>query len=175
MIAAEYAGEHPERIAALGLFAPAGFLCTIGLIVRAFAFAPLCERLPIAVPRWLVRRTLELSTYDPSALDDAVHERAYRLAADPLVRRAFARVYCSARATLLHQRELLARFARYTGPTLVCWGRNDRFLPVAGVGCAQRTYPQAAVMVLERCGHLPQVEEPTRVASGLRAIYPATA
>jgi pimeloyl-ACP methyl ester carboxylesterase len=174
MIAAEYAGEHPERVAALGLMAPAGFLCTVGLIVRAFAFAPLCEQLPIAAPRWLVQRTLELSTYDPHALSDEVHERAYLLAADPLVRRAFARVYCSARATLLHQRDLLARFARYTGPTLVCWGRNDRFLPVAGADCARRTYPLATVMVLDHCGHLPQVEEPARVAAGLRAIYRAT-
>jgi pimeloyl-ACP methyl ester carboxylesterase len=171
MIAAEYAGEHPERVAALGLMAPAGFLCTVGLIVRAFAFAPLSEQLPIAAPRWLVRRTLELSTYDPRALSEEVHERAYQLAADPLVRRAFARVYCSARATLLHQRDLLAHFARYTGPTLVCWGRNDRFLPVAGAEWARQTYPQATVMVLDHCGHLPQVEEPAEVAAGLRAIY----
>jgi pimeloyl-ACP methyl ester carboxylesterase len=175
MIAAEYAGEQPERVAALGLMAPAGFLCTIGLIFRAFAFAPFCEHVPIAAPHWLVRHTLELSTYDPRALGEETHERAYLLAADPLVRRAFARVYCSARDGLLHQNELLARFARYTGPALVCWGRNDRFLPVAGVECARRTYPQATVMVLDHCGHLPQVEEPARVAAGLRAIYRTTA
>jgi pimeloyl-ACP methyl ester carboxylesterase len=171
MIAAEYAGERPERVAALGLMAPAGFLFTIGLFFRAFAFAPFCEHVPIAAPRWLVRHTLELSTYDPRALSEEAHERAYVLAADPLVLRAFARVYASARETLLHQSELLARFARYGGPTLVCWGRNDRFLPVAGVESARRTYPQATVMVLDHCGHLPQVEEPAEVAAGLRAIY----
>ncbi len=174
MIAADYAGAYPERVAALGLIAPAGFLPTLGLVVRAFALAPLVERIALPAPGWMIRRTLDRAVYDPSQLSHDVRERTYALAQDPLVRRAFGRVYGSARTALWTAPALQRRFARYTGPTLLCWGRHDHYLPIGGLERARRTYPNATVIVIERCGHLPQVEEPATVAGGLRAIYPST-
>lgn len=174
LIAASYAAEHPERVTVLALIAPAGFLRTPGVVTRVFALAPLLERLRLRTPRWIVRRTIRAATHDPTVITEDVVERAYVLTQDPLVRRAFGRVYAGARREVLDMRGLHARFARYAGPALLFWGRHDRYLPVAGLERARRVYPQAAVTELERCGHLPQVEEPHTISEALRAAYPAS-
>jgi abhydrolase domain-containing protein 6 len=175
LIAASYAAEQPERVSVLGLIAPAGFLRTPGVVTRVFALAPLLERLRVRTPRWIVRRTLRAAAFDRSAFTEDVYERAYVLSQDPHVRRAFGRVYAGARREVLDMRSLHARFAQYRGPVLLFWGRHDRYLPFAGLDRARRVYPQASVTALERCGHLPQVEQPLVVADVVRAAYaPAT-
>jgi abhydrolase domain-containing protein 6 len=173
LIAASYAAEHRERVAVLALIAPAGFLRTPGVVTRVFALAPLLERLRLRTPRWIVRRTIRAAALDPAAISADVYERAYVLTQDPHVRRAFGRVYAGARREVLDMPGLHARFARYPGPVLLFWGRHDRYLPYAGLERARRVYPQALATTLERCGHLPQVEEPRTVAEVLRSAYPA--
>jgi pimeloyl-ACP methyl ester carboxylesterase len=172
LISASYAGDHPRRVALLGLLAPAGFLRTPGLVVRMFALAPLMESLRLRTPRWLVRRTIRLATFDAAVVPNDIHERAYALAQDRHVRRAFGRVYAGARREVLNMRGLHARFARYAGPALLIWGRHDNYLPVVGLARARRVYPQARVALFERCGHLPQVEKPHAVAELLLEAYP---
>jgi pimeloyl-ACP methyl ester carboxylesterase len=50
--------------------------------------------------------------------------------------------------------------------TLVVWGADDR-LPGSSVKSARRlqgSLPSAELVVIERAGHLPQVEQPERFA-----------
>jgi 4,5:9,10-diseco-3-hydroxy-5,9,17-trioxoandrosta-1(10),2-diene-4-oate hydrolase len=42
--------------------------------------------------------------------------------------------------------------------TLIVWGRQDRFLPVAHAQIFQERIPHAAVKIFEDCGHAPQIE-----------------
>ncbi len=43
-------------------------------------------------------------------------------------------------------------------PTLVVWGRDDRFVPFTHAEILRRTLPKVEVQIWERCGHAPQVE-----------------
>jgi pimeloyl-ACP methyl ester carboxylesterase len=43
-------------------------------------------------------------------------------------------------------------------PTLVVWGRDDRFVPFTHAEILRRTLPKVEVRIWERCGHAPQVE-----------------
>lgn len=43
-------------------------------------------------------------------------------------------------------------------PTLIAWGRQDRYVPVEYAARWKRLVPQSEVVVLEECGHVPQVE-----------------
>jgi pimeloyl-ACP methyl ester carboxylesterase len=59
----------------------------------------------------------------------------------------------------------LARFLpRVTNPALIVWGREDRIVPVVCGEQYRRLLPNARLAVLERCGHLPPLEQPDAFA-----------
>jgi pimeloyl-ACP methyl ester carboxylesterase len=59
----------------------------------------------------------------------------------------------------------LARFLpRVTNSTLIVWGREDRIVPVACGEQYRSLLPHATLTVLERCGHLPPIEQPDAFA-----------
>jgi len=175
MIAADLAATMPERIDRLALIDPAGFLRAPRLFVKLVA-SPLASGLfSIRPSRRFVKRTLDQSVFDPTANDAALHARAYELASDPGVRRAFARVYSGAMQELLDVQALHARFARFEKPTQIIWGRDDRFVPIKGVEQARRTYPHADVRILARAGHCPMIEHPQQVARVLLSFLESPA
>jgi pimeloyl-ACP methyl ester carboxylesterase len=47
-------------------------------------------------------------------------------------------------------------------PTLIMWGQNDRYLPVAQAKVAQRLIADSLLCVFPYCGHAPQREEAER-------------
>ena len=49
---------------------------------------------------------------------------------------------------------------RVTQPVLVVWGREDRLVPLRRSERLLRRLPHARLHVLERCGHLPMLEQP---------------
>ncbi len=173
-VAADFAATSGERITHLALIAPAGFTRVprhVAASVLALALGPwFVRRTP---SRGFVRRMVERAVFDRAAIDASVLDRAYALAGDDGVRRAFAGVYAASTDLFTGRRALHARFARYTGPVLCAWGRHDRYIPVRALAAVRRVYPQATVLVLERSAHLPAVEEPRALASALDAFLRA--
>ncbi|HSV50919.1 MAG TPA: alpha/beta fold hydrolase [Burkholderiaceae bacterium] len=47
-------------------------------------------------------------------------------------------------------------------PTLVLWGRDDRFVPAAHAEVLQQKLPNVEVQIWDHCGHAPQVEHSKR-------------
>jgi pimeloyl-ACP methyl ester carboxylesterase len=48
-------------------------------------------------------------------------------------------------------------------PTLIVWGRNDRVVPVpAALSYKKRIGDNAELVIFDHCGHVPQIERPTR-------------
>jgi 4,5:9,10-diseco-3-hydroxy-5,9,17-trioxoandrosta-1(10),2-diene-4-oate hydrolase len=45
-------------------------------------------------------------------------------------------------------------------PTLLVWGRQDRIIPVNACQLYQRAIKGAQTRVLDRCGHMPEMEKP---------------
>ena len=166
-IAATYAAAHPDRVAGLALIAPAGFLRA-----ARFMYALLGSHLA----RWIfmrrpgrrfIDRTLDRSVVEPAAISPAIRDAAFALAQDAAVRRAFARVYTGAIQDFRDAAAVHARLRRWSGPTLLVWGRSDRFIPIAALAIARGVYPAARTLVCEQSGHLPMVEEPRIVAAAL--------
>jgi pimeloyl-ACP methyl ester carboxylesterase len=50
-------------------------------------------------------------------------------------------------------------------PTLVLWGREDTWIPVAHARRFTDAIPGATAVVLSACGHTPQEETPAEVAA----------
>ncbi|MFL6138606.1 MAG: alpha/beta fold hydrolase [Frankiaceae bacterium] len=54
--------------------------------------------------------------------------------------------------------------ASVRAPTLLVWGRQDRLVHPSVGERAARTFPAARLLVLDRCGHVAQIEDPVAVA-----------
>jgi pimeloyl-ACP methyl ester carboxylesterase len=64
-------------------------------------------------------------------------------------------------------RKLGGRLDRITARTLVIWGADDRLFPPAYAEAWQKGIRGARLVTLDRCGHLPPVEQPERFAQAV--------
>jgi len=67
-------------------------------------------------------------------------------------------------------RKLTSRLGRIGAPTLVVWGSDDRLLPLPYGQAYADGIPGARLVVIDRCGHLPPIEQPERFADVVLAF-----
>jgi pimeloyl-ACP methyl ester carboxylesterase len=60
----------------------------------------------------------------------------------------------------MHDPRLPSLLARLNTPTRIVWGRQDRLVPLECGQLYQKAIPGAELVVVENCGHLPEVEKP---------------
>lgn len=56
------------------------------------------------------------------------------------------------------------QIARVRAPTLILWGRNDAWIPLAQAARFEAAIPGSRTVVIDSCGHMPQEERPSEVA-----------
>jgi len=155
-IAIELAITYPRWTRALVLAAPAGgFTAPLRAIGPALGAAAAPRLLRLTLPR-----TLDRCFYDRSSSACAMRRRllADRLAHPdfPDFARAVARSLAGALAA---GRQPLRRL---TQPTLLVWGRNDRLVALSHSRRIMREVRHARLVVFDRCGHLPMLEQAER-------------
>ncbi len=168
-IAARFAVTHPERLTGLILVDAGGQPPTgprdIPLAFR-IAETPVIRDLVAGItPRWLVANGLSGAVSIKSVMTDAAIDRYWELLRYPGNRTAtlqrFAQGYGSVAA---------AELKRVTVPTLILWGREDRFIPVTSAAWYGRNLPNARTVIYDGVGHLPMEETPDRSAADVRAF-----
>lgn len=106
------------------------------------------------------RKLLGGLVWDPNLVTADVVERAARLRknwgkARPLW------------STLTHieswERDYAPRLNAVAAPTLIIWGSDDRFVPVAAGQALHRVVPGSRLSILAQAGHLPMWERPDNV------------
>lgn len=68
-------------------------------------------------------------------------------------------------------RSFAAQAGRVKVPTLVVWGTRDRLVDVRLARRAAAAYPDAQLLVLAGCGHVPQMEQPEATARAMLAVW----
>lgn len=170
-VAAAYAGTLPAGLRSLTLIDPGGFARSVRLFVRLLGGRISSTFFPNVRPsQRFVRWLYDYAVWDPAVIDEQMHAEMYERSQDVAMTRAFARVYRDAWDSFTHLPEVLERFGRWKGPTLVLWGREDRYVPIATLAAVRATYPNAKVAVFERCGHCPNLEYPFEVAQLIAAL-----
>jgi pimeloyl-ACP methyl ester carboxylesterase len=170
-IAAEIALAYPTWTRALVLVAPAGGfgagLRAVRWVIGAGARPGVLRlALPWALERCMSDRSLPACGERRRLLQERLTSADY-----PDFARAVTRSLVGAIAA---GRQPLRQLAQ---PTLLVWGRADRLVAFSGSRRLLREVPHARLAVLERCGHLPMLEQPEpfnrAVADFLRAVEAA--
>src|SRR5262249_14827859 len=128
--------------------------------IRPALLAPLLERNAL----WLLDRALSNKNHRSARfVEQAVTRPDARFVRD------LARVMASVTHDLT-RRHLLDDVEPITQPTLVIWGGRDRLLPMKPVPRWVRKLPAGELEVLERCGHMPMIEDPEAVVRRMMAF-----
>jgi pimeloyl-ACP methyl ester carboxylesterase len=159
---------EPDRVAALGLLCPAvawirrGFHPIVRLLRPEFGF------LPHSIRRSLVASQFRSIFHNRDAVDPAIgdlmvdeFQRIYHSAGARYAFLASARnIYLEAP----HGRHgFYPRLSELRAPTLFIWGSHDSLIPAAFSHQVRKWLPRAEQVILQDCGHVPQVERPDEV------------
>jgi pimeloyl-ACP methyl ester carboxylesterase len=116
--------------------------------------------------RWVAARCGDL----PVTLRPGVAEllRGFASLADAQARQAFVHTVRS--VIDIHGQRVSAHDRLYLAadmPTLIIWGQRDAIIPVEHAHAAAATIPHSQLVVFERSGHFPHLDEPERFAHHL--------
>jgi pimeloyl-ACP methyl ester carboxylesterase len=175
-VALEVGLRRPERVTALALLCPAVAFVRRNYHPLVRLLRPELGMLPHRFSRALVARQLWSLFADPDQIDPSV--------ADVVVDE-FQRNYASAGARLaflssarnLYLDRPFGRGAFYPrlsaleAPSLFVWGARDSLIPPGFAPHVARWLPGAQQIVLENCGHVPQVERAHQTAGLLRRFF----
>jgi pimeloyl-ACP methyl ester carboxylesterase len=175
-VAIEIGLTEPERVGGLALLCPAvawikrGYHPLVRLLRPEFGLLPhRFGRDTVAKQFWAM--FCDRDQIDPSMADIVVDE--------------FQRIYGSAGARLAflsaarniylespHGRNgFYPRLATLEPPAMFVWCSHDRLVPTAFRRHVERWLPHAEQIVLDSCGHVPQVERPEQTNGLLRRFF----
>ena len=170
-VAVVLAARHPERVRRLVLLDSAGYNLEPSkrpMILRLVGSAPVAAALDaLPIRRWLVTRALRQVFYDPARVTPEKVEEYLA----PLARPGAT----DAVRSLINDRSgfgLPALVSEVRVPTLIVWGRNDRWVPLADADRFAAAIPGSRKVVLEECGHVPQEERPAEIVHLLEEFDP---
>jgi pimeloyl-ACP methyl ester carboxylesterase len=175
-VALEVGLAAPERVHALGLLCPAVAFIRRGHHSLVRLLRPEFGLLPHRFGRDTVTRQLLGMFADPSAIDPSVAD---------IVVEEFQRIYGSAGARLAFlsaarnvyldkpfgRGGFYPRLAELERPALFVWASHDRVIPAAFSRHVAHWLPGAEQIVIDACGHAPQIERPAQTNGLLRRFF----
>ncbi|MDB5395479.1 MAG: alpha/beta hydrolase [Rhodospirillales bacterium] len=162
MVGSMLAAQHPARIDHFITIGGIGYgLFTafpnegINLLVE-FTEDPTRERLV----QWL-----HSMVYDKSIVTEALIERRFKQALEPVTLATSKKMYSRASMNAItamtegpHAAATFAHLASIQAPTLIAWGRDDRVSSMDRAFVALRMIPNAELHVFPKCGHWAMIE-----------------
>jgi pimeloyl-ACP methyl ester carboxylesterase len=175
-VALEMGLRAPQRVDRLVLLCPAVAFVKRGLHPVVRLLRPEFGLLPHRFARRMVAGQLSALFADPDALDPSVAD----VAVDE-----FQRIYASAGARiafLSSARHLYLdrpfgrggfyeRLSALEAPALFFWGTHDPLIPAGFRRHVAKWLPGAEQVVLEGCGHVPQIERPEEINAALVEFF----
>ncbi|HXV90578.1 MAG TPA: alpha/beta hydrolase [Gemmatimonadales bacterium] len=167
-ISAQAAIDHPARVRGLVLIGPAGYGVSEPWSLRV-ARLPLAGRLLSGLRgRWTVAQLLRSTYGDPSRLTKGDVDQYYATAAVPRSTVALRGVFRDFRFDALR-----GRLGRVQAPTLLIWGAQDRWIPMALGREMALQLANGALVPVPGAGHNVQEERPDEVVPTLLAFLSA--
>ncbi len=162
MFAAELAALQPDRFSKLVLIAPYGLWDANTPAYDIFA----------TTPKELAAR-LFVDAAAPGAVAIAEAPSDQERFIDYMVERAKSMASSAKYLWPIPNRGLRNRIHRVTTPTLVVWGEEDQIIPPVYAVRFQNLLPNARVSMISGASHLPDVEQPVRLAEAVKGFINA--
>ena len=171
LIGLRWACDHPEKVAAL-VISSTGFFPDGKWhgMARALRTEGTGEELLANMSRDALGEVLRQAS--PSMDDESVDEY-WKAFADPDNHRGQLELYRSGDFDKLQPYE--GRLATLGVPTLVLWGENDPFAPVAGARRLHDEIPDSELVVIDGAGHFVVEDDPERYGAELERFLSGVA
>lgn len=165
-IAARFAVSYPDRLDGL-ILVDAGGQPQSGPrdIPLAFRIAdtPILRNIVAGfTPRWLVANGVMGAVSVQSVMTPAVIDRYWELLRYPGNRAATLQRFKQGYGSVVP-----AELAQVATPTLILWGREDRFIPVTSAAYFAKYLPHSQTLIFDHVGHLPMEETPDASAAAV--------
>jgi pimeloyl-ACP methyl ester carboxylesterase len=168
-VALNVALADPQRVAGLILIDSAGVAVKGGAsLAPAYVRMPLIGRLLTALALTsdkLVREGLEKSFFDDTKVTDDRVAHYYQ----PLRTRGGQLAALRAR-TQWDQFPIEQDLGKINARTLIIWGAEDALIPLAAGRAMDSLIKDSKLVIIEKCGHVPQEEMPDRVLEEVTAF-----
>jgi len=158
-----YAKTYPDKISKLILIDPSGLSMpndpetSIGFKI---AKTPILNALFTRVtPKFLHRKSILEVYADPNKVTDELVQRYYELMLRPGNRKAFVE------RVKVEYKSNPSNLDQISSPTLILWGKQDRWIPYTHAREYQRLIPNTQVIVYENAGHVPMEEIPLKTVT----------
>lgn len=166
-LALECAAVAPQQVASLLLVDPAGVQRRETLFEFRLATLPVLGEIFTRPSRLGTRMLWRKAFAAPAAfVTEELVTTKLSLARQPGAQSAFLKTlrgfvdFQGFHPELVEQ--LHAALPGIQAPTLVLWGRDDRFVPCTHAEVLRQKLPNVEVQIWDRCGHAPQVEHAQR-------------
>jgi pimeloyl-ACP methyl ester carboxylesterase len=175
-VAIEVGLREPSRVGGVGLLCPALAFVRRGYQPLVRVLRPELGLLPHSLGRGRIEKQFwsmfaDRDLVDPSVADIAIDEfeRIYRSARARLAFLASARsIYLDAP---FGRDGFFPRMAALEPPALFVWGSHDKLIPAGFARHVERWLPHAEQILLDGCGHVPQIERPERTNGLLTRFF----
>lgn len=162
-ISLQFAIQFPDKLDKLVLESPAALGKAVATFFRLFSIPIVGELLSRPSHRgtaWLLKQV----AYNPALITDDMVELYYQLFSLSGAQRSFLSTL-RAGVNFFGQRpqfvsSIVDNLGKITYPTLIIWGQQDRIIPVVHAQIAENGIPNAALHILDPCGHMPHFERP---------------
>jgi pimeloyl-ACP methyl ester carboxylesterase len=172
-VALNFALQNPQRIAGLILIDSGGVKVQGGAsLAPTYAQTPFIGPLLIALALTsdkLVRQGLEKSFYDDTKVTAERVAAYYR----PLKTRG-GQLAAFRTRTQSGQFPIERDLEKINSPALLIWGAEDELIPIAAGRRMNSLIKGSKLVILERCGHVPQEEMPERVVDEITKFMAAS-
>jgi pimeloyl-ACP methyl ester carboxylesterase len=171
-VAWHYAVAHPEKLEALVLVDAGGLTVPDALPLRLQRTPVLGRIARWVTPRFMIARSVREVYGDPDRVDDALIDRYYEL-----IRREGNREATRLRAIANKQDvdRSHERLGELRVPTLILWGRKDRWIPPSDAERFHGMIPGSQVVMFDALGHVPMEEDPVATVAVVQTFLGALA
>ncbi len=157
-----FASQYPAKVKRLILLDSAGYPFELPVLLKLLGMPVLKDSMEYITPRFIVSQTLKEVYGDSSKVTDDVIDRYHAL----MLRTGNRKAVVSVLASLIDVDN--DKIQQLTLPTLIQWGEEDRWIPIANAHRFAAEIPGAKLITYPSIGHIPMEEIPQQSAKDAR-------